>query len=353
MKGAEHERLMPAVAQCCERAGVERAATFERVVCGAGPGSFTSLRIAGAIAKGSASGVGCPLFAVPSMALIVGGAQLPGGPLSRGGRCAARRVLRRAVRGRARPGRSPSSSRVRLVAAAAPSTSSRRDVGARVVSPSPLPGAITAAPRARAVARLERMLVAPARWTSASWEPCVRPTGRGAGQMGVGARRAAVRRDERARSRRAERGRPSGDRRDRAACVQRSLVGRNRFATRSIIRRCTSPVLAVTATAVVGYVVAWFVADEGRSRISRSRRTAVGQGIGGALLDAALDEGVRRGAWRGVSSRCGTRTSGRGGCTASRGFEEVDGGEATIDSPDEDAIVLRRTLSWQVSRCVK
>jgi len=70
MKGAEEERLMPGVATALERAGMS-VRDAERVVCGAGPGSFTSLRIAGSIAKGIAFGVGYPLFAVPSLALIV------------------------------------------------------------------------------------------------------------------------------------------------------------------------------------------------------------------------------------------------------------------------------------------
>jgi tRNA threonylcarbamoyladenosine biosynthesis protein TsaB len=47
----------------------------ERVVCGEGPGSFTSLRIAGAIAKGIAFGNVIPLFAVSSLALVVAGAR--------------------------------------------------------------------------------------------------------------------------------------------------------------------------------------------------------------------------------------------------------------------------------------
>lgn len=73
MKGMHEERLMPAVQEVLATAGVS-VGDIARVVCGAGPGSFTSLRIAGAIAKGIASGLGCPLYAVPSMALIVGGA---------------------------------------------------------------------------------------------------------------------------------------------------------------------------------------------------------------------------------------------------------------------------------------
>jgi tRNA threonylcarbamoyladenosine biosynthesis protein TsaB len=43
------------------------------VLCGAGPGSFTSLRIAASIAKGVAVGRSLPLFAVSSLALIVAG----------------------------------------------------------------------------------------------------------------------------------------------------------------------------------------------------------------------------------------------------------------------------------------
>ena len=76
MKDAEHERLMPAVASVLERAG-KTVQELGRVVCGAGPGSFTSLRIAGSIAKGIAAGA-IPLYAVPSMALIVGGASWHG-----------------------------------------------------------------------------------------------------------------------------------------------------------------------------------------------------------------------------------------------------------------------------------
>lgn len=70
MRGAEEERLMPAVARAMDAAAL-RVGDLDRVVCGAGPGSFTSLRIAAAIAKGIASGRGCPLLAVSSLALAV------------------------------------------------------------------------------------------------------------------------------------------------------------------------------------------------------------------------------------------------------------------------------------------
>jgi tRNA threonylcarbamoyladenosine biosynthesis protein TsaB len=70
MRGREHEALMPAVADLLESCGVGPGA-IERVVCGAGPGSFTSLRIAGAIAKGIALAAVCPLVPVSSLALLV------------------------------------------------------------------------------------------------------------------------------------------------------------------------------------------------------------------------------------------------------------------------------------------
>lgn len=72
MRGRDSELLMPAVS----RAVIDAGTTLEgvdRIVCGAGPGSFTSLRIAASIAKGIAVGRDIPLFAVSSLALIVAG----------------------------------------------------------------------------------------------------------------------------------------------------------------------------------------------------------------------------------------------------------------------------------------
>jgi tRNA threonylcarbamoyladenosine biosynthesis protein TsaB len=78
MRGRDHEALMPAVAALLEESAVAPSA-LRRVVCGAGPGSFTSLRIAGAIAKGIALAVGCPLVPVSSLALTVSSRE-PFGP---------------------------------------------------------------------------------------------------------------------------------------------------------------------------------------------------------------------------------------------------------------------------------
>jgi tRNA threonylcarbamoyladenosine biosynthesis protein TsaB len=60
MRGVDEERLMPAVVEALE-AGAVAPNVIDRVVCGAGPGSFTSLRIAGAIAKGLALTARAPL----------------------------------------------------------------------------------------------------------------------------------------------------------------------------------------------------------------------------------------------------------------------------------------------------
>ena len=70
MRGKEREALMPAVAELLAECSLapER---ISRVVCGAGPGSFTSLRIAGSIAKGIALATGATLVAVSSLALLV------------------------------------------------------------------------------------------------------------------------------------------------------------------------------------------------------------------------------------------------------------------------------------------
>ena len=72
------EHFMPMVAECLRDGKVE-ARELERVVCGAGPGSFTSLRVAASIAKGIAVGIEKPLFAVSSLALVVAAADVGDG----------------------------------------------------------------------------------------------------------------------------------------------------------------------------------------------------------------------------------------------------------------------------------
>ena len=74
MRGADEERLMPAIAALLRETG-RSAATLGGVVCGEGPGSFTSLRIAASIAKGLVTASRQPLFAVSSLLLVVAGAE--------------------------------------------------------------------------------------------------------------------------------------------------------------------------------------------------------------------------------------------------------------------------------------
>jgi tRNA threonylcarbamoyladenosine biosynthesis protein TsaB len=71
MRDPRQERLMPAVATTL---GGVTVGELDRIVCGAGPGSFTSLRIAASIAKGLAVAANKPLFAVSSLVLLIAGA---------------------------------------------------------------------------------------------------------------------------------------------------------------------------------------------------------------------------------------------------------------------------------------
>ncbi|MGH9421436.1 MAG: tRNA (adenosine(37)-N6)-threonylcarbamoyltransferase complex dimerization subunit type 1 TsaB, partial [Thermoanaerobaculia bacterium] len=73
-EGGRGEALMPAIAECLKETGIKRE-EIARIVCGAGPGSFTSLRVAGSVAKGLAVGYGVDLFAVSSLLLTLSGAR--------------------------------------------------------------------------------------------------------------------------------------------------------------------------------------------------------------------------------------------------------------------------------------
>jgi tRNA threonylcarbamoyladenosine biosynthesis protein TsaB len=168
MKGAEHERLMPAVAAALAQACVDVDAV-DRVVCGAGPGSFTSLRIAGAIAKGIASGVGVPLFALPSMALIAAGAD------ARRGRYL---TVVDALRGEAYVALFEIADANAVIELAPARLVAAIDVdeiaaehGAQTMSPSRELGTIVAHPRARAVTRLENWISERGPVDLATWEP--------------------------------------------------------------------------------------------------------------------------------------------------------------------------------------
>lgn len=70
MRSEAEERFLPAVIALLDDAQVSLQ-KCARIVCGGGPGSFTSLRVVGAAAKGLSLGAGISLHAVPSLALMV------------------------------------------------------------------------------------------------------------------------------------------------------------------------------------------------------------------------------------------------------------------------------------------
>ena len=74
MRDPKHERLMPAIAETLRDVDIR---DVDRIVCGAGPGSFTSLRIAASISKGLAVAAEKPLFAVSSLLLLIAGSERP------------------------------------------------------------------------------------------------------------------------------------------------------------------------------------------------------------------------------------------------------------------------------------
>lgn len=81
MGAGREDQLFPAV-QALLRAADLAPQQLTGVVCGEGPGSFTSLRIAASLAKGLAHGASVPLFAVSSLLLAAAdaGEALPAGP---------------------------------------------------------------------------------------------------------------------------------------------------------------------------------------------------------------------------------------------------------------------------------
>jgi len=97
------------------------------------------------------------------------------------------------------------------------------------------------------------------------------------------------------------------------------------------------------AAQVLGYVVAWFVADEGEIANIAVAPGGWGQGIGKALLDAALGEAAGRGATAIYLEVRDSNIRARR-LYRSRGFEEVGRRRGYYRRPAEDAIVLRRTL---------
>ncbi len=168
MRGENEERLMPAVVATLGEAGCTPA-DIGRVVCGAGPGSFTSLRIAGAIAKGIVMGNGerCSgLYAVSSLALIVSSRALDAGrwlallDAMRGERYAA--LYDVGANGSVRE-----IERLGMIAEHDVASECER-LGARAIGPREM---VEAAPHARGVAALLDSLVAAGPVSLDTWEP--------------------------------------------------------------------------------------------------------------------------------------------------------------------------------------
>jgi tRNA threonylcarbamoyladenosine biosynthesis protein TsaB len=74
MRGEKEERLMPAITALLESRSAS-VDSLEAVACGAGPGSFTSLRIAASIAKGFSAARSLPLLVAPSTLLVAAAAE--------------------------------------------------------------------------------------------------------------------------------------------------------------------------------------------------------------------------------------------------------------------------------------
>lgn len=161
------ERLMPAVAECLDEAGVH-GSDIARIVCGAGPGSFTSLRVAGSVAKGLASGYGVELYAVSSLLLTVSGARppLPNGKYlsvldaMRGEFYSARILLQSGVAAQSEPPTLMSGAQLEEIRL--------REHAIRTVGPGQ---EIDAHPHARGVAPILASIVESGPVNLASWEP--------------------------------------------------------------------------------------------------------------------------------------------------------------------------------------
>lgn len=100
-----------------------------------------------------------------------------------------------------------------------------------------------------------------------------------------------------------------------------------------------SPVLK----SIAGYVVAWYVLDEGEVANLAVAPSARRLGIGSSLLDAAIRESIDRGVSDLYLEVRESNQSARR-LYASRGFEEVSRRKGYYRTPAEDALILRRTL---------
>ena len=76
--GERTELLAPSVGTALNEAGLD-VRDLSAVICSGGPGGFTSLRAAAAIAKGICSALGIPLYGVSSLTVLAWSANAPAG----------------------------------------------------------------------------------------------------------------------------------------------------------------------------------------------------------------------------------------------------------------------------------
>ncbi|HWL40220.1 MAG TPA: tRNA (adenosine(37)-N6)-threonylcarbamoyltransferase complex dimerization subunit type 1 TsaB [Gemmatimonadaceae bacterium] len=161
------ERLLPAIAECMADARVGRA-DIKHVVCGAGPGSFTSLRVAAAVAKGLAVGYGADLYAVSSLVLTLSGAR---SVLVEGEYLSVLDAMRGewfAARVRVSGGKVEQTAPAAILSAEDLHSASRSDPQLRIIGPGQQ---IDGRPHARGVAPLLRRILSAGPVDLASWEP--------------------------------------------------------------------------------------------------------------------------------------------------------------------------------------
>jgi [ribosomal protein S18]-alanine N-acetyltransferase len=92
-----------------------------------------------------------------------------------------------------------------------------------------------------------------------------------------------------------------------------------------------------------GYVVAWFVADEGEIANLAVAPAAWGTGIGRALLDASIAEASAR-KLKAVYLEVRDSNARARHLYGSRGFVEIGRRRSYYRRPVEDAVVLRRSM---------
>lgn len=102
----------------------------------------------------------------------------------------------------------------------------------------------------------------------------------------------------------------------------------------------------------LGYVVAWFVADEGEIANLAVDPDVRRRGIGAMLLDAALGEGARRGATA-IYLEVRESNAAARRLYESRGFVEVGRRPGYYRRPVEDAVVLRCALASAVANAAR